>query len=65
MSEERYKYLLPENDLPTRWYNINADLPTELPPVLNPQIKEPITRIPECSVSDVSYRTRDGSGALY
>ncbi len=54
-----------ENDLPTRWYDISADLPTELPPVLNPQTKEPVTRIPECSVSDVSYRTRDESGALY
>ncbi|MDY6867564.1 MAG: TrpB-like pyridoxal phosphate-dependent enzyme, partial [Chloroflexota bacterium] len=43
MSEEQYKYLLNENDLPRQWYNINADLPMELPPVLNPQTKEPVT----------------------
>jgi len=43
MSEDQYKFLLSEHDLPTQWYNINADMPVELPPVLNPQTKEPIT----------------------
>ncbi len=43
MSEKQYKYLLSEKELPTQWYNINADMPMEMPPVLNPQTKEPIT----------------------
>lgn len=43
MSEDQYKYLLGEQDLPLQWYNINADMPMELPPVLNPQTKEPVT----------------------
>ena len=43
MSKDQYKYLLDEEYLPTQWYNINADMPMEMPPVLNPQTKEPIT----------------------
>ena len=43
MNNEQYKYLLTEHDLPKTWYNINADMPVPLTPVLNPQTKEPIT----------------------
>ncbi|PXF59328.1 MAG: TrpB-like pyridoxal phosphate-dependent enzyme [Candidatus Methanogaster sp.] len=37
------KITLDENELPKRWYNIAADLPTPLDPPLNPKTKEPIT----------------------
>ena len=37
------KYLLDEQHLPKAWYNINADLPEPLPPVLHPGTKQPIT----------------------
>lgn len=40
------KILLSEEEAPTRWYNINADLPeagVELPAVLNPQTGKPVT----------------------
>ena len=37
------KYLLDEQHLPKAWYNINADLPQPLPPVLHPGTKQPIT----------------------
>ncbi|MHC5609941.1 MAG: hypothetical protein ACYTXA_02615 [Nostoc sp.] len=30
------KYILTENQMPKAWYNIQADLPQALPPVLNP-----------------------------
>ena len=30
------KYLLQESQLPKFWYNIQADLPAPLPPVLHP-----------------------------
>ncbi len=43
MSEDQYKYLLSESDLPKHWYNINADMPVAPTPVLHPQSKEPIT----------------------
>jgi tryptophan synthase beta chain len=43
MSKEQYKFLLNESDLPTQWYNINADMPVDPTPVLNPQTKELIT----------------------
>jgi tryptophan synthase beta chain len=36
------KYLLSEQDMPKSWYNINADLPVPLDPVLHPGTKEPI-----------------------
>lgn len=37
------KYLLDEQHLPRSWYNINADLPEPLPPVLHPGTKAPIS----------------------
>ncbi len=36
------KFLLEEKDLPTRWYNIQADFKTPLPPVLHPGTGQPI-----------------------
>jgi tryptophan synthase beta chain len=36
------KYLLGETDIPKRWYNIAADLPAPLPPVLHPGTGQPI-----------------------
>lgn len=37
------KITLPESEIPTHYYNIQADLPTPLPPPLHPGTKEPIT----------------------
>jgi tryptophan synthase beta chain len=37
------KYILCENQMPTAWYNIQADLPTPLPPIVNPGTKQPIS----------------------
>jgi tryptophan synthase beta chain len=39
---ERTKYLLDESQMPTQWYNIQADLPVPLPPYLHPVTKEPL-----------------------
>src|SRR5512132_4021901 len=36
------KYLLSERELPTKWYNIQADLKTPLPPPLHPGTGQPI-----------------------
>jgi tryptophan synthase beta chain len=38
----RTKFLLDEKDIPTKWYNIQADLKTPAPPVLHPGTKQPI-----------------------
>ena len=43
MAKDQYKFLMGENDIPTQWYNINADMPVEPAPVLNPQTLEPVT----------------------
>ena len=45
MREKRrvpYKVYLSEKELPTSWYNIQADLPTPLKPALNPVTKNPL-----------------------
>jgi tryptophan synthase beta chain len=39
---ETVKYVLDESRLPTRWYNLVADLPTPPPPVLHPGTKQPV-----------------------
>ena len=36
------KYLLDESRIPKRWYNIQADLPKALPPVLHPGPMQPV-----------------------
>jgi tryptophan synthase beta chain len=36
------KVLLSEKDLPTHWYNLQADLPVPLPPVIHPGTQQPI-----------------------
>lgn len=36
------KYILPENRIPRAWYNIAADLPRPLPPVLHPGTGSPV-----------------------
>ncbi len=37
------KYLLNEDEIPHAWYNIQADLPHPLAPVLHPGTKQPVT----------------------
>ena len=37
------KFLLDESRIPRQWYNINADLPEPMAPVLHPGTKEPVT----------------------
>lgn len=36
------KYILPESEMPRAWYNLRADLPFELPPVLHPGTHKPV-----------------------
>lgn len=40
---ETIKYTLSEDQMPTAWYNIQADFPIPLPPVLHPGTGKPIT----------------------
>ncbi|MEW5718921.1 MAG: TrpB-like pyridoxal phosphate-dependent enzyme, partial [Chloroflexota bacterium] len=39
---ERTKFLLDENEMPKAWYNIQADLPKPLPPVIHPGTGQPV-----------------------
>lgn len=36
------RIVLPESELPTLWYNLQADLPEPLPPVLHPGTMQPV-----------------------
>lgn len=38
------KIVLPENEMPTAWYNIVADMPTKPMPMLNPKTKQVLTK---------------------
>ena len=37
------KFILPEKEIPTQWYNIMADMPVKPMPMLNPQTRQPVT----------------------
>src|SRR3954454_13714773 len=39
---EKTKYILDEDELPTRWYNVIPDLPEPPPPPLHPATAEPV-----------------------
>lgn len=36
------RFDLPQTDIPTHWYNVQADLPRPLPPVLHPGTHQPV-----------------------
>ena len=40
--KHQVKFLLDEKDIPTKWYNIQADLTTPLPPPLHPGTHKPL-----------------------
>lgn len=40
---ENIQFLLSDKDIPRSWYNIQADLPKPLDPVLHPGTKQPVT----------------------
>ena len=40
--DKRTKFMLDEKEIPKQWYNIQADLPEPLPPVLHPGTGNPV-----------------------
>lgn len=43
MKKTPYRIILSEEHIPKQWYNLNADLKSKAPPLLNPQTREPAT----------------------
>jgi len=39
---EQVKFILSEQEMPRRWYNLQADLPHPVPPYINPQTGKPV-----------------------
>lgn len=44
------RFLLQEEDIPTAWYNIVADMPTKPQPMLNPATREPVKADDLCAL---------------
>ena len=42
MSEKRKRYILPEEEIPHYWYNIQADMVNKPMPPLHPATKQPL-----------------------
>ena len=42
MSEKRKRYILPEEEIPHYWYNIQADMVNKPMPPLHPGTKQPL-----------------------
>lgn len=42
MSKQQKRFILPEDEIPTQWYNIQADMVNKPLPPLNPATKEPL-----------------------
>lgn len=40
---QQISYTLPQDQLPTHWYNLNADFSEPMPPPLHPATKQPVT----------------------
>ena len=38
-----YKIYLEENEMPTQWYNVRADMKKKPAPILNPATLQPVT----------------------
>ncbi|MBQ3187890.1 MAG: TrpB-like pyridoxal phosphate-dependent enzyme [Bacteroidaceae bacterium] len=43
MAIKQKRFMLAESDIPTRWYNIQAEMLNKPAPMLNPMTKEPVT----------------------
>ena len=59
------KYLLPESEIPKDWYNIVADLPEPLPPVLHPGTHEPVGPDDLAPLFPMSLIMQEVSGERY
>jgi tryptophan synthase beta chain len=51
---DQIKYILDEKEMATQWYNIQADLPEPLPPLLHPATKEPTILPPPLFVDELN-----------
>ena len=40
---QQKRFILDEKDIPTQWYNIQADMPTKPLPPLHPATRKPMT----------------------
>ena len=44
MSNKQKRFILPEDEIPKYWYNIQADMKNKPMPPLNPATREPLNR---------------------
>ena len=58
MSEKRKRYILPEEEIPHYWYNIQADMVNKPMPPLHPGTKQPLKAEDLLSLIHISEPTR-------
>lgn len=51
---EQVKFTLEEKEMPTRWYNVQPDLPEPLPPLLHPATTQPTQLPPPLFASELN-----------
>ena len=59
------KFILEEQRMPKFWYNINADMPVPMSPVLHPQTKEPVSPEFLSVIQPISLINQDASTERY
>ena len=59
------KFILEEQRMPKFWYNMNADMPVPMSPVLHPQTKEPVSPEFLSVIQPVSLIKQDASTERY
>nr|WP_042187104.1 TrpB-like pyridoxal phosphate-dependent enzyme [Kibdelosporangium sp. MJ126-NF4]CEL17809.1 Tryptophan synthase beta chain like [Kibdelosporangium sp. MJ126-NF4]CTQ90967.1 Tryptophan synthase beta chain like (EC 4.2.1.20) [Kibdelosporangium sp. MJ126-NF4] len=61
MADDRTKIILDEAELPTKWYNIVADLPNRPPRPLHPRTHEPMSAAGMSALTATELLKQDGS----
>lgn len=57
MKKVPYRFYLSEEQIPTQWYNLRADMPEQPDPIINPATMQPAT------LSDLLLRRTGAPGA--
>ena len=60
MSNRQKRFILPEDEIPKYWYNIQADMVNKPMPPLNPATKEPLK--PEVQLLDFLVKIAQSDG---
>lgn len=58
MKKVPYRFYLSEEQIPTQWYNLRADMPEQPDPIINPATMQPATLLICCPFFAKNWRAR-------